>query len=185
MDLSIGQTILQLRKKCKMTQDQLAKNIGVTAQAVSKWETDVSYPDISILPIMAKFFGVSVDYILGYNIQEKNMDINEYLKEIEQLNFNHNYNEALRLVEEIQTFPINYDVEYQRGKAKQGLAQTKNSDKDLYTYQAISVFEMIIQNCIESKIIDQSKLALAGIFNDIGEHDKAINILKSIESHIC
>ncbi len=184
MDLSIGQTILQLRKKCKITQEQLAKNIGVTAQAVSKWETDVSYPDIGLLPIMAEFFGVSVDYILGYNIQEKNMDINEYLIEIEQLNFSRNYNKALQLIEEIQTFPINYNIEYQRAKAKQGLAQTQNYDKDLYTYQAISIFEMIIQNCTESKIVDQSKLSLAGIFNDIGEYDKAINILKSIESHI-
>lgn len=56
--------ILQYRKDRSMTQEGLAREIGVTAQAVSKWENGESMPDISILPDLAKVFGVSLDTLL-------------------------------------------------------------------------------------------------------------------------
>ena len=49
----------------KLTQDQLAESLGVTAQAVSKWENDVSCPDISILPQLADILHTTTDYLLS------------------------------------------------------------------------------------------------------------------------
>ena len=48
-----------------MTQEQLAERMGVSAQAVSKWENNLSCPDISVLPELAEVFGISVDELLG------------------------------------------------------------------------------------------------------------------------
>ena len=56
---------MQLRKEKGYTQEQLAEMMGVSAQAVSKWENDVSCPDISILPILADKLGVTTDELLG------------------------------------------------------------------------------------------------------------------------
>jgi len=49
----------------ELTQEQLAEKLGITAQAVSKWENDISCPDISILPKLADIFGVTIDELLG------------------------------------------------------------------------------------------------------------------------
>ncbi len=62
---TIGKRIQALRKERGLTQKQLADAVGVTPQAVSKWETDESCPDITALPLLAGALGVSVDTLLG------------------------------------------------------------------------------------------------------------------------
>lgn len=60
MNLRIGKKIIELRKTRGMTQEQLAAALGVTAPAVSKWETDSSYPDITLLCPLARALGTDV-----------------------------------------------------------------------------------------------------------------------------
>ena len=62
---TMGQRIAALRKEKQMTQDALAQELGVSPQAVSKWEHDQSCPDIALLPRLARVLGVSADYLLG------------------------------------------------------------------------------------------------------------------------
>ena len=64
MNQTIGQRISTLRKKKNLTQEGLADLLSVSGQAVSKWEQDRSYPDILLLPTMAKILGVTVDELL-------------------------------------------------------------------------------------------------------------------------
>ncbi len=59
--MTLGNKVAQLRKKQNMTQDALAQQLGVTNQAVSKWESDQCCPDVMLLPKIADIFGVSVD----------------------------------------------------------------------------------------------------------------------------
>lgn len=61
---TIGQNIAELRKKKGLTQEELAEQMCVTAQAVSKWERDASYPDVTALSALAKALGVSVAAIV-------------------------------------------------------------------------------------------------------------------------
>lgn len=63
--MTLGKRIAEHRKRLGLTQDQLAEQLGVTAQAVSKWENDQSCPDITTLPRLADIFGTSVDALLG------------------------------------------------------------------------------------------------------------------------
>ena len=65
MEQTLGKRIVSHRRKLGLTQDQLAEKLGVTAQAVSKWENDQSCPDISILPRLAEIFSISTDELLG------------------------------------------------------------------------------------------------------------------------
>ena len=65
MEQTLGKRIASNRKRMQLTQDQLAEQLGVTAQAVSKWENDQSCPDIAMLPRLAEIFGISTDELLG------------------------------------------------------------------------------------------------------------------------
>ena len=66
MELQIGKIIMQTRREKGMTQETLADMVGVSAAAVSKWETCASYPDITLLPPLARALGLSVDALLDF-----------------------------------------------------------------------------------------------------------------------
>lgn len=69
--MTLGNKIKQLRHKSGLTQEQIATRIGVSAQSVSKWETEVSMPDISLLPLIASEFGVSIDELFDLSTDQK------------------------------------------------------------------------------------------------------------------
>ena len=65
MNESMGSIIMRLRKERGLTQEQLASALGISFQAVSKWENDLSCPDLSTLPLLADLFSVSIDALFG------------------------------------------------------------------------------------------------------------------------
>lgn len=65
MENTIGKRIAAHRKRLGMTQEQLAEKLGITAQAVSKWENNQSCPDITAIPLLADIFDISTDELLG------------------------------------------------------------------------------------------------------------------------
>ena len=84
--------IADLRKKSRMMQQELADSIGVSFQTISKWETGISMPDITVLPLLAEFFSVSTDQLLGLKplngetyIPEKTSDKDFWNQKLEYL----------------------------------------------------------------------------------------------------
>ena len=68
--MNIGNKIKELRKQCGVTQEQLADSIGVSFQAVSKWENNIALPDITLAPALASYFGVSMDVLFDFSLKE-------------------------------------------------------------------------------------------------------------------
>ena len=66
MKESFGKRLTDLRKKKGWTQEALAKKLNVSSQAVSKWEKDVSLPDVGLLSAIASTFETSIDFLLGH-----------------------------------------------------------------------------------------------------------------------
>ena len=75
---TLGQKIAELRKAKNMTQLELATQLNITDKAVSKWERDLSCPDINSFPKLAEILGVSVDELLQANVSGKEKDENKY-----------------------------------------------------------------------------------------------------------
>ena len=71
MNRNFSNNFKTMRKQRNLTQEQIAETLGVSCQAVSKWETNSSYPDITLLPIVADYFGVSVDYLIGHDTSKQ------------------------------------------------------------------------------------------------------------------
>jgi len=67
MQLDLGQKIRELRRRDGRTQEALAYAIGVTSQAVSRWEANSGYPDMEMIPAIANYFNVSIDELFGYS----------------------------------------------------------------------------------------------------------------------
>ena len=65
MELVIGEKLKKLRRSRDLTQEEVATHLGISYQAISKWERGDGYPDITMLPTLANYFGVSVDELIG------------------------------------------------------------------------------------------------------------------------
>ena len=73
--MNIGHKIKELRKERGITQEQLANNIGISFQAISKWETGIALPDITLTPILASYFGISMDELFDFSLQKIEIEI--------------------------------------------------------------------------------------------------------------
>ena len=71
MNNNIGKNICTLRKRRELTQEELARQLNVSFQAVSKWENGISLPDVATLPLIAKALECSIDSLLGYAVEKR------------------------------------------------------------------------------------------------------------------
>lgn len=79
--MMIGEKIKALRKAKKLTQEQLAELLNISSQAVSKWETGMSSPDIDMLPRLAAFFQTSVDDLLDFDRRRIEAEVDKLVEE--------------------------------------------------------------------------------------------------------
>lgn len=85
MNETIGNRIAKFRKAKGMTQEELANHMGVSSQAVSKWENDASCPDISLLPQLCRVLGITTDELLTGKNDEVKMIPAEHRKSLDEL----------------------------------------------------------------------------------------------------
>ena len=81
MEIRMGDKIRQLRKQKGISQEVLAQALGVSFQAVSKWETATTLPDVALIPAIASFFGVSTDELFDVNLMEQEKKVAEICRE--------------------------------------------------------------------------------------------------------
>ena len=79
MQIYFGETVRQLRREKGLTQEQLAARLNVSFQTISKWERGESLPDLTMLPVLAVFFGVTTDDLLGVNQAENERRVREVI----------------------------------------------------------------------------------------------------------
>ena len=130
METYFGEFIKKLRKQRNLTQEQLAEAFGVSCQAISKWETGTSYPDISLLPIIADYFGASVDYLLGHDTSKQEEAIEQICDHADTLFESHEYAQAIPLLREMLVkHPGNEKLMYKLAWALSGM---KGESQDNY-----------------------------------------------------
>lgn len=85
MQIKLGEKIRELRKRDGRTQEALADALGVTGQAVSRWEANGGYPDMEILPAIANYFNVTIDELFGHSLDEKRKRYEELYAEYDKM----------------------------------------------------------------------------------------------------
>ncbi len=105
--MSIGNKIKELRKQRGITQEQLADSIGVSFQAVSKWENSVALPDITLVPVLAGYFNVSTDELFEFNLKEIEREIDSIVNEAYKFRES-DYEKSRDIIEEgLKKYPDN------------------------------------------------------------------------------
>lgn len=107
MAMKIGEKIKALRKAKNISQESLAKVLGVTFQAVSKWETNATAPDVSLIPAIASFFSVSIDELFDYNALENDRKIDNICREAALSRFDDPTHAEEILRDGLKQFPAN------------------------------------------------------------------------------
>lgn len=105
--MNIGNKIKILRKQRGITQEQLAESIGVSFQAVSKWENNIALPDITLAPLLASYFSVSMDELFDFNLKEMECAVKNIADEAYKYR-EINPSESKRILEEgLKKYPEN------------------------------------------------------------------------------
>ena len=111
MELKIAEKIRKLRVEKNVTQEELAAHISISAQAVSKWERGEGYPDITLLPRIALFFGVTTDELLGVAEEQIEDQIFEWVKLYMEYDRNGETEKSRDLWKKAyETYPNNHEV---------------------------------------------------------------------------
>lgn len=106
--LKIGEKIKELRKAQDVTREKLADYLNISYQAVSKWENGLALPDLSLIPALSNFFGVTSDYLLGIKADENEEKINEYYKKAMACSHTGEIEKGIEIVKEaLNTYPNN------------------------------------------------------------------------------
>lgn len=161
--MSFGQTIKTLRREANMTQEDLAELLSISPQAVSRWETDVAMPDISLLPPLANLFNVTTDHLLGMETYQKDLRKAEFDEAFHEY-WNHddkekNYQIALRAVAE---YPGNMEYLEWLASAEYYVAMPITDDSEYARLLESSAkhYKIVLDNTNDTKLYHK---ALFGI----------------------
>ena len=111
MNINIADNLKRLRRERNLTQEELAERVGVSGQAVSKWETAAGLPDLPLLISLASFFGVSLDDLVGMNELKSRERLDAIMEEVNVLAANNRHDEAIPLLREaVSLFPDDWEV---------------------------------------------------------------------------
>lgn len=106
----LGEQIKKLRKRKGVSQETLAQLLGVSFQAVSKWETGATMPDITLIPAMASFFGVSIDELFDYNTLENERQVDEICCAAVKIQHSDPFQAETILRDALKQFPANENL---------------------------------------------------------------------------
>lgn len=209
MQIHIGKKIKELRKSIGKTQDHMAEAIGVTAQAVSRWENGGAYPDMELIPSIANYFGITIDELFGYEGERQNR-IDTLVQSIEEQN---KLNDGKDICidacisaarEGLIEFPGNEklmlclaSVLYHAGYARYGehhltddegydVLDVERHKKYAEWQEAIKLYEKLLMSLGEGEMRHRAVRELVQLYENLGEYEKAKRIAdNSPDIYIC
>ena len=140
----------ELRKYHELTQEQIAEMLGVSSQAISKWECGTSYPDIEMLPIIANVFKVSTDYLLGVDITKQENEIADIIAKSKLLCDNKRFGEAVTLLRNaLIQYPSNCEIMYWLAWNLRGTIK----EHPEHEQEAINIYRKILNISKDSELV--------------------------------
>ncbi len=180
MNFLIGENIKRMRRERDLTQEEVASHLGISFQSISKWERGDGYPDITMLPALANYFGISVDELLGMNEISKNDQYNEINKIWDENNKKGLHQENIALMRKsLKTFPNNELLLVQLSVS---LEKSDGTDEEKYRYlrESIAIQEQILRYGEDSEVRGATLFNICFSYRKAGEYGKALEQAKKL-----
>lgn len=204
MNINIGMKIREFRLRDGRTQSELADALGVSSQAVSRWEIGVTYPDMELIPSIANYFGVTIDDVFGCT-GEREARINSIIAEANELGKSDNGRDVniekrfTLLRNALVEFPKNERLMYElaatlsnAGWARVGeridydengyLIHTRKNLDNEYWAEAIKLYEALLSDTKDPKIQADASYGLTLLYCNVGQYDKSLAIAERMPS---
>ena len=190
---NFGNRIKALRRKMNLTQEELAERLNVSFQTISKWETNASLPDVTMFPLLANFFNVTTDELLGVDLSKKQAKIDKIIKEYDRLSSLGKEKEKYDFIcQAYREYPNNYRIlekymwiryydpyfweEYWAKEEKGELPEIY--EKVPHKEELLALCKRILNECHDEQIRYQAISLLSGIYSNIGNEEKALEYIK-------
>ncbi len=180
--MNIGKNIYELRKAKKLTQGQLAEKLGVSEQAVSKWENNVCAPDVGMFPLLAKLFGVSIDRLYGFSLTDSDDEVTKIIEAADA--GMDTYKEIEIITEGLKRFPnsarlknylaFSYSMVHR-------MAETKD-EKTAALKKALSLCEEVLATSGDEEQIDSALITMSRIYIDTGDFPSASDAVQKMSA---
>ena len=204
MKIELGEKIRELRRRDDKTQEALANALGVTCQAVSRWEANGGYPDMEIIPSIANYFGITIDELFGYE-GDREYRINEIIKKSDELGLADFFADDVNLDNRINIlrkglaeFPGNEklmlnlaDTLNQTGHIRYNQKMLYHDDgylyndveyhkRDEYWQEAIKLYETLVNTAKDTGIINLAANNLIYLLRNTGEYSRAVTLANTV-----
>ena len=136
-----------------MTQEQLAEVLSISAQAVSRWETNIALPDISLLPILANFFDVTTDFLLEVDASSREKEIESLSEAAREYTTNGQWSKGVEILRKaIRKYPSAYKLSHELASALYCSPQETDTISDEH-------YEKLLQEVVslEENVLENSK----------------------------
>ncbi len=176
--INIGSRIRELRKKKGLTQEGLASVLSVSPQAVSKWESGLSYPDMEMMPLIAGFFEVSMDILFDYNLREMKAKIEKITKKAREYFFDDTPRYIKTIKAALQEYP---DNEYLLSCLLDAYEYALRDQNDTsHLDELIELSQRIIAESTDFLQVCSAKECQAAAYLKKDEYQKAKEILETL-----
>ncbi len=179
--INLGLKIKQLRKEHKLTQEMLAGALDVTPQAVSKWEMNLTYPDITLIPVIANYFEVSLDTLFDFDPSKKNEKIRAIIDEANELFFEHTKECIEKIKLALVEYPENekllnylltcYEYDLRSNGCRDGIESM------------LTISQTLMNESIDHEIVVNAKIIRSAALLATGKYAEAKAILETLPSY--
>lgn len=192
MQIKLGEKIRELRKRDGRKQEELAAALGVTSQAVSRWESNGGYPDIEMLPAIANYFHITIDELFGYD-NDRQVKLQSYTDNADQMQKRKEIEPLVKFLRDaISEFPSEWRLQFRlanalmlMGDQKYGTNVTAYDGCDYFRYdteknaqneywkEAISLFEEVLKKDIDDTYHTSGIICLISHYLLMGDYESA------------
>ncbi len=179
MKIMLADNIRTFRKERSLTQEQLAKALGVTAGAVYKWEAKLSIPELELIVQMADFFDISVDVLLGYEVKDNRLEAT--VKRLRELRRSKDCDGLAEAEKALKKYPHSFQI-VNASAALYRAFGIDSGDKALFR-RALELLEqsrLLLSQNEDPQISEQTIYGrIAETYLGLGETDKAVELWKT------
>ena len=178
--IHLSENLKELRKAAGITQEQLARVLGVSPQAVSRWEIEATYPDITLLPAIAGYFGVTLDRLLGMDqIQDEN-GLQAVMEEYAANTAKGLVAENIRLLREaVRRYPNNFNLWLLLVRELSWERGTEEKERQSRE-EALALSKFILEKCTDPQIRASVVSNMCFVYDALGRKEEAVRTAEKL-----